>query len=208
MKTFSLKRAILRIIKWMQAPKVESTSGDTYITVERTDTSVKVGMGVGSSGTNHGIWSWALNKWLVYGDSAEVYVNGVKVYAPKILWSGSAVMNENQAISTTGATGYVLSERLDAQAHGIILAWSAYSSGSAQNYNWSYDFVPVTHVKNHSGAGVGFTMMTEGVGTVGSKYLYISTTSITGHAKNDDTGTSRGITYNNAYWVLREVIGV
>jgi hypothetical protein len=43
---------------------------------------------------------------------------------------------------------------------------------------------------------------------VATKYLYINNDRITGHADNNLTGTANGITFNNAGFVLRYVIGV
>ena len=198
----SLKEILTSIIQWIKAPYIISPTGtDAFFRTYNSDTNTTVSLGVGSGGTNHGVWSGTMQKWLLYGDGTNVYANSVPIYAPKVLWSGAAVMNENQTISTTGSTGYVLSESISSQAHGIILAWSAYSSGAAQNYNWVYSFVPKTHA-SHGGPGINFTLSTEGFGTVGSKYLYISGTQIVGNAKNDDTGTANGITYKNNYWVF------
>lgn len=209
MKAKSLKELFTNILTWIKRPTVtEATGTDAFFRTKNSSTNVTADFGVGAGGTNHGIWSGKLNKWMIHGDASKVYVNWVPIYAPKVLWSGSAVMNENQTISTTGASGYKLSESISSQGHGIILAFSAYSSNAAQNYNWLYFFVPKTHVANHSAAGINFVLSSEGFGTVGSKYLYISDTQIKGHAKNDDTGTANGITYKNSYWVLREVIGV
>ena len=55
---------------------LEKASGDTYYYAERTDTGTKVSFGVGSGGTNHGIWSHKLNKWMLYGDASNVYLQG------------------------------------------------------------------------------------------------------------------------------------
>lgn len=197
---------------------VTGTSGDmltitqptantnAYYVATRTDVGVTCKFGVGSGGVNHGVWSTNMNRWLLYGDNTNVYVNSVPIYSPKVLWSGALQMTDANTLSTTASSAYKLSEAISAQAHGIVLGWSAYVDGSAQNYNWVYNFVPKTHTSH--GSGAGFTLMTEGLGTVGSKYLYITSTSISGNAKNDDSGTASGITYNNAYWVLREVIGI
>lgn len=46
------------------------------VTVERSDTGVSLFLGVGSGGTNHGVYSNKLDKWLVYGDASSVYLNG------------------------------------------------------------------------------------------------------------------------------------
>ena len=210
MASFSLKEILTNIAVWIKKPVVtEATGTDAFFTAKNSTTPVSVSLGVGSGGTNHGVWSGTMQRWLLHGNGTNVYVNSVPIYSPKVLWSGSAVMNENQTISTTASSSaYKMSETISSQAHGVVLAFSAYSSGSAQNYNWLYFFVPKTHVASHNSAGVNFVLSTEGFGALGSKYLYISTTGIAGHAKNDDTGTANGITYKNNYWVLREVIGV
>lgn len=51
------------------------------VTVERSDTGVSLFLGVGSGGTNHGVYSNKLNKWMVYADSANVYLNGTATSA-------------------------------------------------------------------------------------------------------------------------------
>ena len=52
-------------------------------------------------------------------------------------------------------------------------------------------------------------MTTDGTfGVIASKYLYIHDDKITGSDSNNKSGTANGITYNNAGFVLRYVIGV
>ena len=46
------------------------------VTVERSDTGVSLFLGIGSGGTNHGVYSNKLDKWLVYGDASSVHLNG------------------------------------------------------------------------------------------------------------------------------------
>ena len=50
---------------------------DVVVKVERTDTDVSVGLMVGAGGVNHGVWSYKLNKWMMYGDGEKVYLNGI-----------------------------------------------------------------------------------------------------------------------------------
>lgn len=52
------------------------SSGDAGYWAERTDTGVKVGLEVGAGGINHGVWSTKLNKWLIYADESNCYLNG------------------------------------------------------------------------------------------------------------------------------------
>lgn len=65
--------------------KIEKASGDVFCYAKRTDTSVQTGMGVGSSGANHGVYSDGYydssyhsdGKWMIYRDSyGRVIVNG------------------------------------------------------------------------------------------------------------------------------------
>ena len=49
---------------------------DVYYRSKRTDTGTEIGFGVGSGGVNHGLWSYKLDKWMIYGDASNVYLNG------------------------------------------------------------------------------------------------------------------------------------
>ena len=120
----------------------------------------------------------------------------------KVLWAGApSFMTDVQTIS--------LSENISKQNKGIVLCWSAYVNGAAQNYDYVYHFVPKWHVSVASGAGADFFLNT--LNTAGHKYLYISDSSISGYASNgssSSTGATSKIVYTNNYWVLRAVIGV
>lgn len=119
----------------------------------------------------------------------------------KVLWSGYVYMQANQAIT--------LSEPISKQKTGVILVFSRYSDGEAHNYNFNHFFVHKAFVAAHPGAGSQFLMSSDGTfGVVGSKYIYINDTSLTGNANNTATGTANGITYANNSFVLRYVIGV
>lgn len=63
---------------------LSTSSGDAYYTAKRTDTGTEINFGVGSGGTNHGLWSKKLNKWMVYGDASNVYLNGNSASADKV----------------------------------------------------------------------------------------------------------------------------
>ena len=102
-----------------------------------------------------------------------------------------------------------LVEPISAQQSGIILIFSRYSSSQAQNYHWNHFFVHKAFVAMHAGQGSQFLMTTDAtLSVIASKYLYISDKSIKGHANNSTSGTASGITYNNAGFVLRYVLGV
>lgn len=126
-----------------------------------------------------------------------------KVYtgAGTILWSGAFFMNASQTID--------LAEPVSMQQSGIVLVFSRYSSGTAQNYHWNSFFVHKAHIAAHESQGHHFMMSTDGKFSVfAGKYLYLHDTKIGGNANNEAAGTANGITYNNAGFVLRYVIGV
>lgn len=54
------------------------SSGDTGYYAKRSDTGVEVWMGVGAGGTNHGVFSKVLNKWLLYTDGTDAYIPTIK----------------------------------------------------------------------------------------------------------------------------------
>lgn len=107
----------------------------------------------------------------------------------------------------TAAHVSTLSEPISKQRTGIVLVFSAYEDG-AQNHHFQCCFVPKRIVSAQPGAGYNFYLSTSDFSYIGTKYLYISDTQITGHANNNDTGTNNGVTYANDHWVLRYVIGV
>ena len=119
----------------------------------------------------------------------------------KILWEGAWFMQGTQTAN--------LSEKISEQPHGIVLVFSEYASGAAQDYNFSCHFVPKEFVSLYSGYGSSFFLNNSKLGLVGSKYLYIRDNNISGNAANIETGTgASGIKYTNNRWVLRAIIGV
>lgn len=127
-----------------------------------------------------------------------------KVYngAGKVLWSGVYYMTAGQTAT--------LSEKVSEQPNGIVLVFSRYVDGVAENYAFNSFFVPKILIDSHHGVGHTFTMNSSAIfGVLGAKYLYLHDTEIVGNADNNKSGTaSSGITYNNAGYVLRYVIGV
>lgn len=119
----------------------------------------------------------------------------------KVLWSGAYYMTAGQSAQ--------LSEPVSKQVSGIVLVFSRYSAEAAQNYHWNSFFIPKALILAQEGAGHQFLMTTDGSFSVmASKYLYLHDTQIGGNANNNEAGTASGITYNNAGFVLRYVIGV
>ena len=125
--------------------------------------------------------------------------------AGKILWTGGILPTASQSAT--------LSEAISLQQSGIVLVFSRYASGSAVDYYYSCHFIPKQVVTaalgvGQTAAGVTVTMATSKFEYIASKYLRITDTGIAGDDANDDTGTSNGVTYNNASFGLRYVIGV
>lgn len=121
----------------------------------------------------------------------------------KVLWGDDLTSG---MYMTAGHTAN-LKEAVSAQRHGIILVFSAYNGTSDTNYSWQSFFVPKQLVAL-STSGHTFTLGRGKFTYTGTKYLYINDTTITGHDDNNASGSNNGITYNNAKFVLRYVIGV
>ena len=116
----------------------------------------------------------------------------------KVLWSGGAYMTASQTAT--------LSEAISAQPHGIVLIWTYYKDGIAQNFDICHVFVPKYHVSVLGGCGINCTALC----TDGNmwKYVYISDTSIKGNAANTTNPSCGGVATTNINYVLKYVIGV
>lgn len=118
-----------------------------------------------------------------------------------VLWSGEEQMGDMSLISLTRSISDMTS--------GICLIFSPYEGGKAQGNNYHHFFVPKAFVAANNNKGSTFSMHRYNFGSIGTKYLYIEDTSISGIAHNTAAATSAatGITYDNSKWVLRYVIG-
>lgn len=139
-----------------------------------------------------GTWgSWRF----IHGTSGSQYTN-------KVLWSGAYYMMASQSVT--------LSEAISAQPHGVVLVWCYYNSSvSAARplQGVTMFFVPKIYVAENSGFEMSFAKIDQGNNAM-CKSLYISDTTITGHAKGYVDGTYSGVTVKNTLWVLCRVIGV
>ncbi len=125
-----------------------------------------------------------------------------------VLWDGSVSTNSGGSYMNASQTAE-LSEPISKQPNGILLIFSCYADGKAQNYWLNTFFKSKFEAGKHSGAGHSFFLMSgSDFEAVGSKYLYIYDDKITGNANNNKTGTANGITYANNKFVLRYVVGV
>ena len=134
--------------------------------------------------------------------AGEITINGFNFAKNKVLWSGEMYMSASQSAA--------LSEAVSAQTNGIVLVFSRYSSGVAQNYHFNTHFIPKSQVSKHAGTGHIILLSSDGsFGLFASKYLYINNTSIAGNDINTTAGTGAcNIKYDNKAYVLRYVIGV
>lgn len=139
----------------------------------------------------------------------NTYVRGCQIAVNKVLWSGAHFMSSGQTAN--------LEEKISEQATGIVLIWSYYDDGAAQNYAWNTTFIPKYLVSVASGTASASFLTTATANSVTPKYLYIYDNKITGYtnANNTDVGndgiqrdTTSGITVTPRTFVLRYVIGV
>lgn len=125
------------------------------------------------------------------------------IHEQKILWGE----NLTSGMYMTADNTITLAEAVSAQRHGIVLVFCAYNGTEDTNYNWQSFFVPKQLVAISTSVHA-FTLNLGKFTYIGTKYLYINDTSISGHADNSLIGSANGITYANNKFVLRYVIGV
>lgn len=124
------------------------------------------------------------------------FENGVSISPNQnVLWEGVADVNGTQTIS--------LNDKISRQLFGIVLVWSGYSNGKANNGDVHTQFIPKWCV---TGKSMAFCM-TDAYRHI-NKYFYVYDDKIVGNNINGTNGTEGGITYNNRNCVLRAVIGV
>ena len=116
----------------------------------------------------------------------------------KAIWHHDSgfYMSENQ-------TAY-LSEPVSEQRTGIVLHWQGYTPGTGvHDYQHNFIFVPKTF---NRGVGLGMLLMADS--RLVTKYVYVKDDSLKGHANNASQGTISGVSIDNRYQVLTEVLGV
>lgn len=118
----------------------------------------------------------------------------------KVLWSGSWYMTAGHVANLT--------EKITEQMYGAVLVFSRYENGAVADNNFQFFYIPKAFISQFKGYGCSFLLTANKFGAVATKYLYINDNYITGHADNNLTGTANGITFNNAAFVMRYVIGV
>ncbi len=115
----------------------------------RTDTDVSVFMGVGTGGTNHGVYSNKLAKWLVYADGSNVYCNGTATNV-----TGTVTVAHGGTGATTAAA---------ARTNLGVAVTSLYSGSitgtSSCTFNYgSYNFYIILGLPTSSSAKIGLVV--------------------------------------------------
>ena len=105
-----------------------------------------------------------------------------------------------------------LSKPISELKYGIDLVFCGVNAnGVYQNSSFNTHFIPKRTLETlvSSGGGTTFLMgINAGLSVFGSKYLYFSDDSITGHSGNTSFGTAAsGITFDNNRFGLRLVYG-
>lgn len=104
---------------------VQKSSDDTYFYAKRTDTGTEIAMGIGAGGTNHGLYSLTLKKWMIYGDASNVYLNGT---ADKVKIGARNTTDTWIPVITSGSLQYTTR----------VMA----TSKTSTNYNTEQDRIP------------------------------------------------------------------
>lgn len=109
-----------------------------------------------------------------------------------------------------GSQSVTLSEPVSSQLTGIVLVWRQYSNGSALAGSAHYQYVPKSAVADYPGMGTGCLMTSATASVIGSKYVYVSDSTIKGHEANDRDATTlgSGLTVTPSAWVLTDVYSV
>lgn len=136
----------------------------------------------------------------------EIETVDEKISDYKLLWSGNYYPTDEQKCN--------LSEKVSAQKNGIVLWFSFYDPGESSDKTgwWPYyvhkSLLDVKSDAGSPGSGCCVPVISNTTFTViGTKYIYIFDTYVTGHATNNQSGTKNGITYDNGQFSLRYIYG-
>lgn len=99
-------------------------NGEAFFEVSNKETGHGARLGVGSGKVNHGIWSNYHSKWMVYGDTNGIYLNG---RADTCKWPSGFTGNGNG--SWGNQTGYLITDWQDSSGGDIQFRGDNPSSG-------------------------------------------------------------------------------
>ena len=118
----------------------------------------------------------------------------------------------NGTYSQLAATDVItLKEKISEQSTGIVLIFSLFRDDAIEDVSIHSFFVPRAQIQYlFSGAPHMFMMgINSNLSIFGSKYVYITDSTLRGFTGNTAAGTSQsGITFDNSKFVLRYVLGV
>ena len=107
------------------------------------------------------------------------------------LWAGSWYMTASHTITPAIPIAKCL--------NGWLLHFVEYRNGALWNANNNYVCIPKNHVTDAHGTGVGISLALPW-DTASYKYLYVTGTTITGHANNDKaTGNANKMMLTEVY---------
>lgn len=140
------------------------------------------------------------------GVKKEIETVDDKISDYKLLWSGNVYPTDEQTCN--------LSEKVSEQKNGIVLWFSFYDpEGASDKTGWwpYYVHKSLLDAKSNAGApGSGCcvpVISNTTFSVIGTKYIYVFDTYVTGHETNNQSGTKNGITYDNGQFSLRYIYG-
>lgn len=143
---------------------------------------------------------------LIYGRNVDIMahedvtINGKSLINNRLLWEGGLMMSAGHTAN--------LNENISDQKNGIVLVFSLYRNGAAEDVSINSFFISKKEVELLPGAPHFFLLgINAGFSSLAGKYIYIHDDKLVGHEGNDDVGSSV-ISFNNSSYVLRYVIGV
>lgn len=148
------------------------------------------------------VFDWSKND---FNFNVPVNMTQGYMYPQTILWTGESQLGASDTIT--------LNEPINKQASGIVLIFSLYRDGKAEDVSVHSFFVSRVQTQYLFGGAVCPNLFMMGINSnlsiFGSKYVYISNTTLRGFSGNTSSGTSQcGITFDNSKFVLRYVLGV
>lgn len=123
-------------------------SGDVLLRAKRTDTKTEARFGIGSGGTNHGIWSTSLNKWMIYSNGTNVYLPA-KTVANDTFRAKS--LNSQYMGTINGANWIYMGEfELSSQSQYAVI--ECYTGNGQNGYDYQNTHLTILLKKGWSGA--------------------------------------------------------
>lgn len=141
---------------------------------------------------------------IAYFPLYSVTLNGVNISAPKQLFTiGDKKILFKGPIQMGSGVKINLSEAVSKQRTGIVLVWSPY----VDNTNIHCQFIKKEAVMFFPETTHSTFLCNTAFTKVAAKSVYVHDDCILGNSYNTASGTASGITYNNADYTLRYVLG-